>query len=242
MTTTASRAVSARTQQDPTRNHARAAGLFYLLTFAASIPAWLMLDPILSDPGYIVGGGHDSQIITACLLDFVNALAAVGSAVAIFPVARRVSEARALGFVTTRVVEAAIIMIGVVALLTVVTLRQDGATGADAATLTVTGQALVEGRNWTFLFGPGFMAVFNALMFAGLLYRSRLVPRIIPTIGLIGAPLLLTADVLNAFGHGTQGAGWSMLGTLPIATWELSIGFYMAFKGFRREGVEALAD
>ena len=103
MTTTASPAVTGRTQQDPTRNHARAAGLFYLLTFAASIPAWLMLDPILSDPGYIVGGGHDNQVITACLLDFVNALAAVGSAVAIFPVARRVSEARALGFVANQV-------------------------------------------------------------------------------------------------------------------------------------------
>lgn len=242
-TAIARRAVTGRTQPDPTRQHARAAGLFYLLTFAASIPAWLLLDPILTDPGYILGAGQDNQIITACLLDFVNALAGIGSAVAIFPVARKVSEARALGFVMTRMLEAAIIMIGVVALLAVVAMRQDVAGAAtDATAVTVTGQSLVEGRNWTFLFGPGFMAVFNALMFAGLLYRSRLVPRIIPTIGLIGAPLLLTTDVLNAFGLGVQGEGWSMLCTLPITIWELSIGFYMTFKGFRSEGVERLSD
>jgi hypothetical protein len=242
MTTTAAATTSTRTPQDRTRGFARASGLFYLLTFAASIPAWLLLDPILRDPGYILGAGHDTQVISACLLDFVNALAGIGSAVAVYPVAKRVSQSLSLGFVLTRMVEAAIIMIGVVALLAVVTMRQDhSGAAADASALTVTGQSLVQARNWTFLFGPGFMAVFNALMFATLLYRSRLVPRVIPRIGLVGAPLLLTADVLNAFGYGTQGAGWSMLGTLPIAVWELSVGFYMTFKGFRREAVAALA-
>lgn len=241
-TTTATAAPAAQTRHDPTRGYARAAGLFYLLTFASSIPAWLMLDPILTDPTYIVGPGRDSQVIWGCLLDFVNVITLIGSAVAVYPVARRASQALSLGFVTTRMLEAAIIMIGVVALLTVVTMRQDAAAAADAAALTVTGQSLVEARNWTFLFGPGFMACFNALMFATLLYRSRLVPRLIPTIGLIGAPVLMTSNILNVFGHGVQGEGWSMVGTLPIAVWELSVGFYMTFKGFRREGVAALAD
>jgi hypothetical protein len=242
MTAIAAPATASRTPQDSTRNHARASGLFYLLTFAASIPAWLLLDPILKDAGYIVGAGHDTQVISACLLDFVNALAGIGSAVAVYPVAKRVSQSLSLGFVMTRMVEAAVIMVGVVALLAVVTMRQDHAgAAADASALTVTGQSLVEARNWTFLFGPGFMAVFNALMFATLLYRSRLVPRVIPMIGLVGAPLLLTANILNAFGVGTQGAGWSMLCTMPIAVWELSVGFYMTFKGFRREALPSLA-
>lgn len=242
MTTTAPVQPTTTTPSDPTRGYARAAGLLYLLTFAASIPAWLMLDPILTDPDYILGPGQDGQIVTGGLLDFVNALAAIGTAVAVYPVARRANQSLALGFVTTRLLEAAIIMVGVVSLLAVVTLRQDfaGAT-ADASALTVTGQALVDVRNWTFLFGPGFMACGNALMFATLLFRSGLVPRIIPAIGLLGAPVLLTANLLNAFGHGTQGDSWSLLGTLPIAVWELSVGFYMAFKGFRPAAVAALA-
>jgi len=117
--------------------------LFYLLTFAASLPAFFLLDPIVTDPGYIVDAGHDTRVLWACFLDFVNALACVGSAVAVFPVVRRVNESMALGFVMSRKVGAAVILIGVVALLTVVTLRQDfaGSAAADASALSTTGQA-----------------------------------------------------------------------------------------------------
>ena len=232
-TTTAPAPTTVPAPADPTRNNARAGGILYLITFASSLPAFFLLDPILKDAGYIVGGGSDTQVLWACLLDIINALACVGTAVAVFPVVKRVNESVALGFVMSRMLEAAIIMIGVVALVTVVTLRQDLGGTADASTLTTTGQALVTSRNWTFLFGPGFMASFNAILFASLLYRSRLVPRAIPTIGLIGAPLLLTANLLTFFGLNTQTGAWTMLATIPIATWELSVGFYMAFKGFR---------
>ena len=220
---------------DSGRAHARAGGIFYLLTFATSIPAALMLGPILNDPGYILSVGADSsQILWACLLDFANALACVGSAVAVFPVAKRASEALALGFVATRLIEAAVIIPGVIALLTIVVLRQDAAVVAsDPAAFTAIGQALVTFRDWTFLFGPGFMAAFNALMFATLLYRSGLVPRGIPLIGLIGAPLLLTSDLLTFFGFITQTGQVAGIAALPIAAWELSVGIYLTFKGFK---------
>src|SRR5690349_16925192 len=97
-------------------------GLFYLITFAASIPAVFLLDPVLNDPGYIVGPGADTQVVWGCVLDVVNALAAIATAVVLFPVVKRQSESLALGFVTSRMVEAAVILIGVVSLLTVVTL------------------------------------------------------------------------------------------------------------------------
>ena len=238
MTTTTTRPAAWAPPATPTRNngrgYARAGGIFYLLTFAASIPALLMLDPILNNAGYVVSGGHHTQIVWACFLDFVNALAGIGSAVAVFPVVKRVNESLALGFVMSRMVEAAVIMIGVVALLAVLTLHQHVAGTADPSTLTTTGHALVSSRDWTFLLGPGFMASFNAVLFGTLLYRSRLVPRVIPTIGLVGAPLLFTANMLALFGHATPAHGWAMIATLPIATWELSVGFYMTFKGFRR--------
>jgi hypothetical protein len=235
MTTTAPAVPVPRTATDPTRNNARAGGIFYLLTFASSVPAFLLLAPIVDDPRYIVGAGHDTQVLWACLLDFVNAVTAVGTAVAVYPVVKRINESMALGFVMSRMMEAAVIMIGVVALLTVVVLRQDlGATAADPAALTTTGQALVTARDWTFLFGPGFMASINAVLFGTLLYRSRLVPRAIPTMGLVGAPLLLAANLLTFFGLNTQGSGWTMLATVPIAAWELSVGFYLTFKGFKK--------
>jgi hypothetical protein len=120
----------------------------------------------------------------------ITALAGIGTAVALFPVVKRQSEAAALGFVTTRLLEAATIFIGVISLLAVVTLRQDaaGTSGADATSLVTTGHALVAIRDWTFLLGPGLMAGLNALLLGSMMFRSRLVPRVIPVLGLIGAP------------------------------------------------------
>ena len=195
----------------------------------------MLLAPILNNPTYVTSAGSDTQVLLACLLDFVNALACIGTAVAVFPVIKRFNESLALSFVMSRMTEAAVIVIGVVALLTVVLLRQGyvGEPAADPSALLITGQALVTLRNWTFLFGPGFMAPINAILFGTLLYRSGLVPRIIPTIGLIGAPILLTANLLAYFGYTTQTGGWTMLATLPIASWELAVGLYMTIKGFR---------
>ncbi len=228
-------------RRDPTRNHARAAGILYLLTFVSSIPALILIGPILNDTNYVTSAGQDTRVLWGCLLDSVNALTAVGSAVAVYSVVKRQNGSMALGFVTSRLIEAAVIMIGVVSLLAVVTMRQDFAgSGADAASLTVTANALVDVRNWTFLFGPGLMPVLNAVLFGTLLYKSRLVPRIIPTVGLIGAPLLFTAFIANLFGGFDQVSAASFFLTLPIAAWELSVGLWMTFKGFRPEAVAAL--
>jgi hypothetical protein len=236
MTTTAPTPTTGRAAAriDPMRNHARAAGIFYLLTFASSIPALILIAPVLDNVDYVTSAGQDTRVIWGCLLDSVNALTAVGSAVALYPVVKRQNQSMALGFVTSRMLEAAVVMIGVVSLLAVVTLRQDftGSAGGDAATLTVTANALVDLRDWTFLFGPGLMPVFNAILLGTLLYRSRLVPRIIPTVGLIGAPLLFAAFIAVVFGGIDQVSTTTFLLTVPIAAWELAVGVWMTFKGF----------
>ncbi|MFI5694532.1 DUF4386 domain-containing protein [Kribbella sp. NPDC051586] len=228
-------APTATVTTDPDRGHVRAAGIFYLVTFAASFPALFLIGPVLNDHNYILGAGQDTRVLWGCLLDFVNALAGIGSAVALFPVMKRYKESLALGFVTSRTVEAAVIMIGVVSLVAVVTLRQDlaGAQGTDSAALATVGRALVEVRNWTFLFGPGTMPAISAILLGTLMYRSRRVPRFIPAMGLVGAPLLLTANILTVLGHNTQLSTWSAAATAPVALWELSIGIYMTFKGLK---------
>ncbi len=145
---------------------------------------------------------------------------------------KRQSEALALGFVTTRLVEAAVIIIGVVSVLAVVTLRQPGATGAEAQSLVTTGHSLVAVRDWTFLLGPNVMAGLNALLLGTLLYKSGLVPRVIPTLGLIGAPLILAVTFATMFGLTEHGSAWWGLAA-PIFVWELSLGIYLVVKGFK---------
>lgn len=224
------------TARDWTRSHARTCGLFYLLTFASSIAAVVyFLTPVLDDPRYIIGPGQDARVVIGCLLDLVNALACVGTAVAAFPVVRRQNEAMALGFVTSRVYEAAVIMIGVVSLLAVVGMRRDlgAASGADTTGLLTIGRTLVTVRDYTFLLGPNIAPVLNALLFGTLLYRSRLVPRAIPTLGLIAAPLLLAPTVATLLGATEHGSIWWAPGGACIFVWELSVGLYLTVKGFR---------
>jgi len=217
------------------RRTALVAGICYLLTFIGSIPAWFLQEPLLTNSQYIVGAGMDTRIIAGSFLDLVTAFAGIGTAVALYSVVRREHEGFALGFVTTRVMEGAIIVVSTVALLAVVSLRTEGATGAEATALAVMQGALVKVRDWTFLFGPGLMPVLNALLLGTLMYRSRLVPRIIPIAGIIGAPLLFSSTIGTMFGINDTQSIWTGIATMPIFFWELSVGLYMTFKGFRTD-------
>jgi len=228
--TTAPRpAATKRVPMSSLRKTALVAGALYVITFATAIPARLLYGPVRNDPNYILGPGADIQVLFAGFLDVMLALACIGTAVALYPVVKRQNEGVALGFVGSRTLEAAIIVSGVVSLLSVVTLRQSGA-GADAL---ATGQALLAQYDWAFLFGPGFMAGVNALLLGSLLYRSGLVPRVLPLVGLIGAPLLLASDVAVLFGLWDRVSPLSAIFALPIALWEFSLGVYLVVKGFK---------
>ena len=226
---------------DRARRLALAAGVFYLLTFAFSIPAFFLYEPVLTDPGYIVGdGGADTRIILGAIFEMLTALAGIGTAVAVFPVIRRQSEAASLGFVTTRMYEASVMIIGVLALVTIVSLRQAGtAEGTDDTAMIAVGQMLVAVRDHTAIFGPGFVPGLNALLFGYVLYRSRLVPRAIPVLGLIGAPLLL-ASALGMMLRLHDQSVFAAVALAPIFIWELSIGLWMTFKGFNPSALAAL--
>jgi hypothetical protein len=224
------------------RTTAAVAGALYLVTFVSSIPAWFLIGPVLDDPAYIVSAGADSQVLWGSVLDLVNALAAIGTAVTLFPITRRVNEGAALGFVASRLLEAAIIVVGVVALFTVVSLRNPDARGADADSLTTIGHALVTLRDWTFAFGPGLLPGINALLLGYVLFRSGLVPRIIPAVGLVGAPLLLSSTVGILLGVNHQDSVWATIGTVPIFLWELSVGVWMLTRGFNTHAVDALME
>lgn len=226
--------MQARSTMSTTRKLALAGGIFYLLTFAFSLPTLAMKAP-LRDPTFVLGAGNDAGVVWAALFDVLTAMTGVGTAVALYPVTRRVSRTRSLGFVTSRVVEAGILVVGGLAILAMVTLHQDfaGASGDVATSLRVSGHSLLAIHDWSFLFGPGFMAVVNAVLLGSIMYQSRLVPRWIPTLGLIGAPLLLVSDLATLFGVVEAMTTIPALLVLPLAMWELSLGIYLTFKGFR---------
>jgi hypothetical protein len=225
--------MNANRKLDPTRKTSLVAGILYLVTFISSIPAVMLLAPVLNNPNYIISAGADFQVICGISLDLVNALAAIGTAVAVYWVVKRQNEGTALGFVATRLVEGTTVIIGVVCILALVTLRQTvGGVGTDSAALVAVGQGLVAVRGWTFTLGPSLMPALNALLFGTLLYRSRLVPRFISAAGLIGFPLQLSVAILTIFGINIT--VFSLIALVPIFFWELAVGLWMAIKGFNR--------
>jgi len=223
-----------RVPMDSLRKTALVAGVFYLLTFV-SIPT-LALYTRVREADYIVGAGPDTAVLIGGILEVIVALAGIGTAVALYPVVKRQNEGVALGFVGARILEASMIFVGIASLLTIVTLRQDGA-GADAS---VTGSALVALYDRTFLLGQSLIPVVNGLLLGSLMYRSRLVPRVLPMLGLIGAPLLLAAQFGVLFDLWDRTSAFTAIGALPIAIWEFSLGVYLVVRGFRPEGLAKL--
>ena len=222
------------TPMSPARKTALVAGIFYLITFI-SIPTLALYGPVKNHRDWILSSGSNTAVLVGGFLEVIVALACIGTAVTLYPVVKRQNEGVALGFVAARVLEASMIFAGVVSLLSLVTLRQDlgGAAGADAASLVTTGASHVAIYNWTFLLGQSLMPGINALLLGSLMYRSRLVPRLIPVLGLIGAPLLITAVFATLFGSIEQGSSLAAAAALPVAAWELSLGVWLVVKGFR---------
>jgi hypothetical protein len=225
---------------------ARVAGVLLVITFITSIPAQLILyAPVLHNPDYILGGGAaDNGVASGAFLELLLIIANIGSAVVLFPVLKRVNEILALGYVTARVIESAFIAVGLLGLLTLVTLRQDlaGAANADAGSLLTVGKSLVALHDWTFLLGPGFVVgVGNGLILGYLMYRSRLVPRAMAVLGLIGGPLIIASGVAVLFGVIEAGGGWQVIATIPEFFWELSLGIWLIVKGFNRSALASLS-
>ena len=220
-----------------TRKTALVAGIFYLITFI-SIPTLALYGPVKNHRDWILGSGGHTAVLVGGFLEVIVALAGIGTAVTLYPVVKRQNEGFALGFVASRVLEASMIFTGVVSLLSLVTLRQDlgGAAGANTASLVTTAASHVAVYNWTFLLGQSLMPAINALLLGTLMYRSRLVPRIIPVLGLIGAPLLIAAVIATLFGASS---------TTPVARARGPPGGGLGVLAGRvagREGLQALPD
>ena len=233
-----------RTPMSPMRKAALISGLAYIASFVFSIPVKFGLwTDVLDNPDFILGAGSDAGVPLGAGFEILTGLSGIVSAVALYTIAKRYSHRAALGFVTTRLLEAAVIFMGVLSIMSVYTLRQDvaGTPGADTGALLTTGHALVAMHDWAFLFGPGLMAVLNALLIGSVMYRSRLLPRWIPTLGLIGGPLLLVSTTATLFGLWDQVSAPAAVLTLPLAVWEFSFGVYMTFWGFKPTAVSEAA-
>jgi len=218
------------------RKIAIAAGVLYLLTFV-SIPTLALYDKV-KGANYIIGAGPDTAVIVGGILEIIVALAGIGTAVVLFPMLKKQNEGLALGLVASRILEASTIFVGVAFLLSIVTLRQAGV-GADAI---VTSHALVSLYDRIFLLGQSFMPAVNDLLLGFLLYQSRLVPRVLSLIGIVGAVPLVAGYIAVLFGLVGQHAPLAGLFALPVALFEFSLGVWLVVKGFNSSAIASLTE
>jgi hypothetical protein len=234
-------AASARADQKDTQLLGRLTGLFFLLTYATSIPPVLTLYvPALSDPAFVLGGAPDMGVTWGAILEILLILFNIASAVAIYPVLKRRFPVLSLAFVSARVVESMFIGMGIIAMLALSTLRMH-AGGADPAALSVVGQALVAVHDWTFKMGPGVVVGFgNGIILGYMMWKTRLLPRFLSILGLIGGPALLASTAAVMLGYTEFGSTIHGLLVAPEFLWELLLGIWLLVRGFTPSAVTAL--
>ena len=226
---------------NPTRRTAVVAGVFFVVAAVAAIAAKLLWIPLLGEADYVVGAGEDNRVLLGVFVELITAAAVVGTGVALYPVIRRHSEGMALGYVAGRVLEAVTIVVGLAAVLAIVTLRQDNAGSADVGALVPVQDSLVALHDAMFLLGPGLIIGVNSLLLASLMYRSGLVPRWIAALGLVGGPLVFVSSTAVLFGLHEQVSTTAMLCALPVFAWEMSLAGCLLVKGFRPSSLDRRA-
>jgi hypothetical protein len=221
-------------------------GWLFIGTFVTSIPARLLfihgLGASWSDIRFVPGDTSTASLKFGAVLEFGLIVTQIGTAVVIYSLVRRQSETISLGYVSARIMESVFAAIGIMSIISVVNVADSLAAGGDATALAVTGNSLASTYQWAFQWGPGLVAgIGNGLMLGYMMYRSELVPRRMAMVGLIGGPVLILSHILILCGAYKNGEGPSGLLTLPEAAWELALGIYTAWKGFRLESPIARA-
>ena len=224
------------------RRTAIVAGVFFLITEVTAIAGVLLYGSVLCTPDFIVSTTADNTGVRAgAFLEVLLAIAVAGTAVTLYPIVKRQNEGMALGHVAGRLIEATIIAVGAISLLAVMTMRDHvaGTTGAESAAAVTVGQSLVAIHHWTFVFGPKLALGVNTVLLAYLMYRSRLVPRAIAVLGLVGGSLIFASGTAVLFGLYEDLSIPGVAAAAPVLAWELSVATWMIVKGFKPSPITA---
>jgi len=228
---------------------ARIFGWLFIATFVTSIAAKALfvsgVGGSFSQLSFTPGGINETSVHAGLILEFLLIVTNIGTAVVLYPIVKRQSEGLAMGYVGARIMESAFILVGLMSIASLLSVNEAlvGASSAEASALAAQGGSLVATYDWAFLFGPGLVVGFgNGLILGYLMYRSGLLPRRMAMFGLVGGPMLILSFGLILFGVYENGSGPAFLLALPEIIWELSIGIYCAWKGFKPSPITRTVD
>src|SRR4051812_6859099 len=218
----------------PPRRPPPIVGWLFVAPYVPPTAAKVALYPPLFEGNYITGPGQDSRVLWGAFLEAILIIANIGSATAAYTVLKRRYPNLALSFVAARIMESVFIGVGILCVLTVVTLRQDYAAGDSPVGLAAVGDALLVMQQWTFNLGPAFVVgVGNGCILGFIMYRTGLVPRRLAMFGVVGGPLIIATGSAAVLGLIEPGGAIQQLSAAPEFIWELGLGIYLVVKGFK---------
>lgn len=223
------------------RSNAIAAGILFIIAAVAAMTGRLLYGPILVDPDYIIKGtAHETQILWGAFFEILTAFAVIGTPIALFPVLRKYNQSLAIATVSFRLLEATMIIVGILSLMTIVTLSHafTNEVNADITSYLLAGKTLLAFQNWTFAFGPNIALGPSTFLTGLLLYKSKLVPRFISILGMVAGPVILTCGVLVMFGVFPQVSLWGGLLAIPVFVYEMSLAIRLLYRGFNTPQVD----
>ena len=225
---------------DPTRRAATIVGWLFIVTYVTSISAKIGFYPPLFDGNYVTGPGQDTRVLWGAFAECILIIANIGSATALYTVVKHRYPNLGLSFIAARIMESVFIGVGILAVLTVVTLRQDYAGSDSQAGLATIGDAFLTMQQWTFNLGPSFVVgVGNGCILGWMMWRSGMVPRRLAVFGLVGGPFIVATGSAAVLGLIEAGGAVQLLSAAPEFIWELGLGIYLVVKGFRTSATRA---
>lgn len=193
-----------------------------------------LYDPILNEVDYLIQGANRSnQIVLGALFELILVSTAVGTGITLFPYLKKQNEMMALGYFCFRMLEAIFIMIGIVSILSLLSLSQTFVVdNSNIESYEIVAHALKASHKWTFMLGPNFMLGINTFIYSFVLFHSRLIPKKFGFLGMTSAFMIFSAALLEMFGIIEQLSTIGVLLAFPIFIYEMSLALWLIIKGF----------
>jgi hypothetical protein len=223
------------------KNPARRIGLFFIAAALFSILGLVLYGPVLNNPEYLASGPtSENRIVLGAIFEMFTAVAVASTAIAFYPILKKRDETIAFGYIGGRMLEAFLIILGLVSILTLLSFRREIAAGIalDNSSILAADTLLRSTHSWAFILGPNFMLGINTLLYSYLLYQTELVPRKLAALGFVGAVAIFIAAWLELFGVINQVSTWGAVMALPVAVYEMTLAVYLITKGFNFSTVE----
>ena len=214
-------------------------GVLFLTATVTGMLGDSLVGSILNAPDYLMNVyPNRTQVIIGVLISFILGLAIVGIAVFLFPILKKHNEPIALGYVGIRTAEFAILLVWSISPLLLITLSQEyvKAGDPDASSFQTFGAVLIAVRYWVWRLVYILNGVLTLLL-SYLLYQSKLIPRSISVLGLIGGAVLLAGTPLDMFGLIDVDQGAGLLVVLPGGLFELILPIWLFVKGFNSSAI-----